>query len=135
MGDHPIFDDEAPDDGGEVTTSRKRTKAKAAKAPSKAVKRRKAQPKAKAPETAKATSKPRKPRKATKQVEFDDYGFRSGSKKAIAAAMYASDDGATLGEVKAKTDSIQFNVIGELEAKGFTVKRTLEDGDGRRKVT
>lgn len=74
----------------------------------------------------------------TKRVNgngHDKFGFRTGSLKSKAAAMYASEKGATLNEVKAKLKSTQFNLITELEAKKFKIKRTLEAGAGSREVT
>lgn len=66
----------------------------------------------------------------------DQFGFRGGSLKSQAAAMYASKKGATLAEVKAALNSSQFNVLHELEGrKGITIERTEEDGAGPRKVT
>lgn len=66
----------------------------------------------------------------------DQFGFRTGSLKSKAAAMYASKKGATLAEVKAMLNSSQFNLLSELEArKGITIERTQVEGAGPRKVT
>jgi len=96
---------------------------KAAKAAPKAAKAAKAKA---APKAAKAASK----------VQLDKYGLKVGSLRSKAAALYASKKGATLQEVSEKLDSsTQFNVLKELEKKGFTVERTTENGKGRRQVT
>ena len=66
----------------------------------------------------------------------DQFGFRTGSLKSQAAAMYASKKGATLAEVRAALNSSQFNVLHELEERrGITIERTQVDGTGPRKVT
>lgn len=66
----------------------------------------------------------------------DQFGFRTGSLKSQAAAMYASKRGATLAEVKAALNSSQFNLLNELEGrKGITIERTQVEGAGPRKVT
>lgn len=79
-------------------------------------------------------------KKARKQREFDpakldQFGFRTGTMKSKAAAMYASKRGATLAEVKAELNSTQFNLLTELEAKGFEIIKRSEDGEGKRKIT
>lgn len=93
------------------------------KAAPKAAKAVKAAPKAKA-KAAKVTKTP-----------LDEYGYREGSLKSQAAAMYGSKKGATLEEVKAKLKSVQLNLLTDLEAKGFKVSKVKEDGDGKRQVT
>lgn len=89
-----------------------------------------------------ATRKPRKPatnghakraRKAS--VNIDEFGFRKGSLKSKAAAMYAAKDGATLAQVKAKLKSSQFNLLTELKQRKVKIQQTLVPGAGARKVT
>lgn len=66
----------------------------------------------------------------------DKFGFRTGSLKSKAAAMYASKKGATLAEVKAALNSAQFNVLTELEAKKFKVNRIEVPSDtSKRTIT
>lgn len=55
----------------------------------------------------------------------DEFGLRKGSIKSKAAAMYASAKGATLAEVKAKLGSVQYNVLKQLEERGY--KLTAEE--------
>lgn len=102
------------------------------------------------PKAAKATSKPRKVKAAPSKAKAkplkaqprkldpskrDEYGLLKGSIKSKAAAMYASKKGATLGEVKNKLGSIQFNVLTQLGEAGYKIKRTEETGDNNRPVT
>lgn len=86
-----------------------------------------------------AKSTPRKARKVAKKATHrngvDAFGFRTGSLKSKAAALYASGNGATLSEIKAKLKSSQFNLLTELKAKKFKIKRTLVPGVGARKAT
>lgn len=107
----------------------------------------KAAPKAKtAPKvTAKAGKGSEKPKaakpktetkaKAASTVEKDAYGFRKGSAKSKAVALYARKNGATLEEVKEAVGSIQLNVLNGLEAEGHTVERTKVKRDGQRPLT
>lgn len=95
-----------------------------------------------APKATKAASKPAKVKakakakaKAPSKVQRDAYGFKVGTIKAQAAAMYASKKGATLGEVKDKLDSVQLNLLTKLESEGFKVSKVKEDGPGSRQVT
>lgn len=95
-----------------------------------------------APAKVKATSKPTKAKAKAKakapkasKVALDDFGFRVGSIKSQAAAMYASKKGATLAEVKAKLDSVQLNLLTTLEGEGYKVKKVKEEGPGARKIT
>lgn len=103
----------------------------AAKAPTKA----KTAPKA----TAKATKAPAKAKvakpKAESKVERDVWGFRKGSAKSDAVAMYSRKSGATLSEVKDKVGSIQLNVLNALEADGHKVERKKEERKGQRAAT
>lgn len=123
-------------------------KAKPAASPKDAKARAKASGKAKVPAGNKAHAKAKaaakgKPKAKAKRAaprvldpaKLDQYGFRKGTLKSRAAAMYASKKGATLAEVKAALDSTQFNLLTQLEEQGFTVERTQVDGDGPRKVT
>lgn len=107
-----------------------KAKAKAvAKAPAKA----KTAPKATA-KAAKAPAKVAKP-KAESKVERDAWGFRKGSAKSDAVAMYSRKSGATLSEVKDKVGSIQLNVLNALEADGHKVERKKEERKGQRPAT
>jgi hypothetical protein len=108
-------------------------------------------PKAKRPR--KATGKPNGERKAAKGAKLapkaakaavkapkgkaavDQFGYRVGSIKSQAAAMYASKRGATLAEVKAKLNSVQLNLLTDVATKGFKVSKVKEDGPGPRQVT
>lgn len=65
--------------------------------------------------------------------KLDEYGFRKGSIKSRAAAMYKK--GATLSEVKEEIGSVQFNVLGELEKAGFKIKKTEVEGKNGRSAT
>lgn len=89
---------------------------------------------------AKAPMKPVKAAKARKArtinpAKLDQFGFRKGSIKSRAAAMYASKQGATLRGVRDKVGSNQFNLITELEGKGFKFTRELVPGAGHRQAT
>jgi hypothetical protein len=106
--------------------ARKAAKNKPAKAPARA----KGAAKAKPAKGAKA----RKPRTAD-PAKLDQFGLRKGSIKSQAAAMYAKGKGATLNDVKEALESTQFNVLTELEGKGFKVLRDLVPGIGARQAT
>ena len=121
---------ETPEVEVEVEAEAPKPAKTAHKAASKPAGKPKAAKPAKAP---KANKAPAKPRKAPKPK--DEFGYREGSMKSQAAALYAAKHGATLEEVKEKLGSIQLNVLKELESKGHTVKRTKEKGDGARVVT
>jgi hypothetical protein len=86
---------------------------------------------------AKAASKATGPRKTRRvpKAEVDEFGFRKGSLKSKAAAMYASRDGATLAEVRKRLNSTQFNLLTELKKKKFKVHETEVPGAGGRKAT
>ena len=90
--------------------------AKPAKAAKPAVKAAKAQPKA-------------------SKVKRDEFGIKVGTVKHKAVQMYASKRGATLAEVKDKVGSLQLNVLTDLAAKGFKVKREKSKGKGGRVAT
>lgn len=110
----------------------------AAKAAPKAAPKAKTAPKAtakaaKAPEKAKAAAKVAKPKAPA--AEKDAYGFRKGSAKSKAVAMYARKNGATLAEVKEALGSVQLNVLVALEADGKKVERITEERKGQRAVT
>lgn len=105
-------------------------KAKAAgKAPAKA----KTAPKATA-KPAKATAKAVKP-KGESTAKKDKWGFRDGSAKSKAVAMYAAKGGATLEEVKEAVGSVQLNVLKALEELGHEVIQKKEAREGKRAVT
>lgn len=87
---------------------------------------------------AKANGKDKKPavKAAPKApVQKDQFGFRRGSKKSAAAALYASKRGATLNEVKEHTGSSQLNLLTELKNQKYKVTTTKEKGTGRKQVT
>lgn len=91
-------------------------KAKGAKAPAK-----KAAPKA----TAKpAKGKAKKPvtERQRDPAKLDQWGFRKDSIKSKAAAMYAKGNGATLAQVKEVVGSVQFNLLTELQERGFKIE-------------
>jgi hypothetical protein len=114
---------------------------KAAAKPAKQAKPAKNKPaKAAVKATGKAKTKPARVGKARKPrtvdpAKLDQFGLRKGSIKSRAAAMYASKKGATLNEVKAALESTQFNVLTELEGKGFKITRTQVPGIGARQAT
>lgn len=93
----------------------------------------------------KKVSKPSKPAKAKKPVKktkakkeatpLDDFGFRKGTIRSKAAAMYSSARGATIMEVKAKLGSVQYNMLINLEQNGFKLIRKEIDGLGNRPAT
>lgn len=72
---------------------------------------------------------------STAKADVDAYGYRTGSLKAKAAAMYAAKGGATLAEVKAALGSVQLNLLKDLEGRGFTVTRVKEPVEGKRPIT
>ena len=124
----------------DVSVTETLAKAKPRKASAKANGADKAPAKVKAaPKAKKAASKaPKVKAKARKAdpAKRDDYGYRNGSLKSQAMAMYASKKGATLVEVKAKLKSVQLNGLMALHGKrGFKVVKTKEAGDGPRQVT
>ncbi len=93
-----------------------------------------------APKTAaRATKTPLKAKvtkaKAASKVDKDGYGFRKGSAKSKAIAMYARKNGATLEEVKSVVGSIQLNVLNSLEENGALIERAKEQRKGQRAVT
>ena len=100
-------------------------KASAKAAPKAAVKA-----KGKAPVKAKARAKP-----VRDPAKLDAYGFRKGTIKSKAAAMYAKGKGATLAEIKEALGSVQFNLLTELEGNGFTIGKTEAKNDAGRPVT
>jgi hypothetical protein len=107
-----------------------KAKSNGAGKPAKAAKAKAAKPakaaKAKAKQAAKAPAKP---------VKLDQFGFRVGTLKSRAAAIYASKRGATLAEVRNKLESTQFNLLTELKGKGFKIREEQVQGEGTRKVT
>jgi hypothetical protein len=128
----------------ETTPSRKPKSKANGKAPVKAADKPKAKAAAKVPAKAasapKATAKPAKviakaKAKLEASADKDQFGFRKGSSKSEAAALYARKNGATLEEVKEKLGSVQLNVLGSLEKAGHTVERVKEERKGQRSVT
>jgi hypothetical protein len=85
-----------------------------------------------APAKGKAKAKAERQRDPDK---LDAFGFRKGSIKSKAAAMYAKGKGATLAEVREALGSVQFNLLTELEKGGFTVEKNHAKGDTGRGVT
>jgi hypothetical protein len=93
----------------------------------------------------KKAAKPLKPAKVKKPIKkakakkeatpLDDFGFRKGTIRSKAAAMYSSARGATIMEVKAKLGSVQYNMLLSLEQKGFKLIRKEIDGLGNRPAT
>jgi hypothetical protein len=111
-----------------------KVKAKGAgKAPIKA----KTAPKAaiKAAKGLKAVGKAKTAKPKREVTEKDAYGFRKGSAKSKAVAMYARKNGATLAEVKAAVGSVQLNVLNSMEADGAKIERVKEEKKGHRPVT
>jgi hypothetical protein len=100
--------------------SKPKPKAKKAKANGKAP--------AKKAKTAKRAPRTRDPAK------LDEYGFRKGTIKSNAAAMYKK--GATLAEVREAVGSVQFNLLTELKNNGFDIKQSVVKGvSGARDAT
>lgn len=117
-------------DKAPVKAAGKAKPVKAATAPAKA----KTAPKA--PVKAAKAVKPAKAAKAkVEPVEKDKYGFRKGSAKSKAIALYARKNGATLEEVKTAVGSVQLNVLGSMEEAGHKVERIKETREGARPVT
>lgn len=84
----------------------------------------------------KAYAKPAKGPTRSRKGPVDQFGFRVGSQKSQAAAMYASETGATLSEVKAAVGSVQHNLLTELSNRpGIIVEKTTVSGVGRRSAT
>jgi hypothetical protein len=109
--------------------------AKAApKAPVKAKTAPKAAAKAAKAAPAKANAKVTKA-KAESTVKKDQFGFREGSAKSAAVALYARKSGATIEEVKEKLGSVQLNVLFALEEAGHEVVKKKEVREGQRPVT
>jgi hypothetical protein len=89
---------------------------------------------------AKPVTKPvKKPAKTATAKQADDrdrFNFRVGSKRSTAATMYSTGKGATLAEVRLKTGSVMLNMLKELMAKGYEVKKSKEtSGAGKKQVT
>jgi len=104
--------------------------AKAVKVAAKA----KAAPKATV-KAAKGSEKPKVAKPKAEGVKKDAWGFREGSAKSQAVALYAAKAGATLEEVKEAVGSVQLNVLNGLEEAGHEVKRVKEEREGQRSVT
>jgi hypothetical protein len=105
---------------------------KAVKAAAKPAKKAAAVKKAPA---SKGSEKPKAAKPKTDTVKKDKWGFREGTAKSKAVALYAAKGGATLEEVKEAVGSVQLNVLNGLEAEGHTVDRKKEVRDGQRPVT
>lgn len=99
----------------------------------------KAKPAKKAAAKPAVKAKAEKPAKVAKPkadtAKKDKWGFREGSAKSKAVALYAAKGGATLEEVKEAVGSVQLNVLNGLEAEGHTVDRKKEVREGQRPVT
>lgn len=104
------------------------------KAAAKSAVKAKAAPKVKA-KAAKAPDKAKAAKSKASKVDKDQFGFRKGSAKSEAAALYARKSGATLAEVKEKLGSVQLNVLVALEAEGRTVNKIKEERKGQRPAT
>jgi hypothetical protein len=103
------------------------------KAAVKAAGKASAKPAAKAaPAKGKAKAKVERQRDLTK---LDQFGFRKGSIRSQAAAMYAKGKGATLAEVKEALGSVQFNLLTELTEQGYTIDKSEAKGATGRGVT
>lgn len=82
-------------------------------------------------------NKPKKaPRKRAKKTNgaaptVDVWGIREGTARSKAAALYARAEGASLAEVKEVVGSVQYNVLTEMKAKGYTV--TVTGGRGKQR--
>lgn len=102
------------------------------KAPVKAKAKRKAAAK---PAKGAVKAKGKKVERQRDPAKLDAFGFRKGSIKSKAAAMYAKGKGATLAEVKEEVGSIQFNLLTELIERGVTVNKAEVKNEGGRMVT
>lgn len=81
----------------------------------------------------KATPKAKTPVKPAKAgVALDAYGFRVGSFKAKAAALYSKGKGATVDEVTEALGSRQFNLLKTCTERGFTVTKSKAKGEDTR---
>jgi hypothetical protein len=95
----------------------------------------KASPKARAiGKAVKAVAKASKPRNVD-PAKLDRFGLRLNSLKSRAAALYAAKRGATLADVREAVGSTQFNVITELEGRGFKIQRDQVQGKGAKMAT
>jgi len=125
-----------------VTEKPKRTrKAKAVAEPEPAPKGR-PKAKAKARVAVKGTTKAKAPMKTAKPKrhrdpnKLDEFGYRKGSTRSKAAHLYAGKKGATLAEVKTKLGTgTQYNVLTELQGRGFKVRRATEKNRAGREIT
>lgn len=79
-------------------------------------------------------AKPKAKAQTASVAKLDVFGFRKGSERSKAAAIYARPKGATLGEVKTKTGKLQFNVLTQLKSMGHKVKAVPEAGPTKRPV-
>jgi len=82
---------------------------------------------------AKATAKPAKGKAKAKKPrqrdpsKLDVFGYRKGSIRSKAAAIYARKRGATLAEVKDLLGSVQFNILNEVVERGTGKRRNTEE--------
>src|SRR6516162_5548017 len=120
-----------------VPKARRKVKAKPPEA--EAAKPAKAKPAAKAKAAVMGKTKAKAPVKAKRNrdpAKLDEYGYRKGSIRSKAAHLYASKKGATLAEVKAKLGTVtQYNVLTELQKRGFELRRKAERNRDGRDVT
>ena len=79
------------------------------------------------PVKAKAAKGAAKPRQRDPS-RLDQFGLRKGSNKSKAAALYSRGKGATLAEVRDAVGSTQFNVLTELNGKGYKVEKSQAKG-------
>lgn len=132
MANTQASEDKVKPNGVAKAAAPKPAKKAAVKAPAK---KAAAKPVAKAAKVEKPakTVKAAKPKVET--AKKDKWGFREGTAKSQAVALYAAKGGATLEEVKAAVGSVQLNVLNGLEAEGHTVERKKEIREGARPVT
>jgi hypothetical protein len=64
-------------------------------------------------------------------AKLDQFGYRKGSIRSKAAALYARKRGATLAEVKELVGSVQFNLLTEQRDRGNKISNTKEVRNNR----
>ena len=84
---------------------------------------------------AKAAKGKSKPKARAPKASLDAFGFRAGTARSKAVAMFARKGGATLAEIKKAVGSVQLNCLVALEAEGYKIVRKKEDGSGARTIT
>lgn len=92
-----------------------------------------AKPAKRAAKASPAKAKAAKPRQRDPS-KLDQYGYRKGTTRSLAAALYATKRGATLAETKERFGTTQFNVLTELKARGHKISERLERSDKGRTV-